>query len=530
MGFGAVLLHKELVLNTMDNHFPKDDKTRIGGFNAPPPADGRQPEGHQAPPPSPNPFWQNAPPAEPFPPAAAPPAPEPYQPPPQAAVPSWPPPSPPEPFQPPPVVEPYSPPPPVAEPYRPPQAAAPSWPPPSSPEPYQPPPVVEPYSPPQPAAEPYRLPPQPVAEPYRPPQQAEPYRPPQPAADLYQLSSQQDDMWFVVDLPGNAIRFPLRFGEVVTLGRDSAQNIVIDDKTLSRNHLVLQRNGDRINVQVLGLNGLVYANQIHKSTTLEVAAPATLTIGNVACKIEKKFDTDATVLMNNPASAAQQRPGSGAPSNSGAFSRPASPAYPTPAAQPWGESQPFSAEPPAGDKFPFPSNQPIPPVFQAGQQAPGFPPPAYTPPSFDFGPSDPPGGGHGGAAHPSPSVYGGGESPKGNKNLLFIGGGIGVAALVVGIGLFFWLKSPSPAKAPPPPAVVAQPVAPVAVAQPAASGCASGQGTNNLYAKYLSKAKVFLQEGNKKDACDYLKDIPQSSACWAEAVELAKQIEDCRFE
>ena len=513
MGFGAVLLHKELGLNNMDNHFSKDDKTRIGGFNAPPPADGRPPEVNQGPPPSPNPFWQSSPPAEALPPAAAPPAAEPYQPPAQAAAPAWPPP---------PVVEPYSPPP-VAEPYRPPPAAAPAWPPPPAAEPYQPPS--------QPAAEPYRPPPQPVVEPYRPPQQAEPYRPPQPAADLYQLSSQQDDMWFVVDLPGNAIRFPLRFGEVITLGRDGGQNIVIDDKTLSRNHLLLQRNGDRITVQVLGLNGLVYANQIHKSTTIEVAVPATLTIGNVACKIEKKFDTDATVLMNNPASAAQQRPGAGAPAQSGAFaSRPASPAYPTPAAQPWGESQPFSAAPPEGDKFPFPSNQPIPPVFQAGQQAPGFPPPSYTPPSFDFGPNDPPpgGGSRAGSAYETPSVYGGGEKPKGNKNLLFIGGGIGAAVLVVGIGLFFWLKSPAPVKTPPPPAAVALPVVPLA--QPAASGCASGQGTNNLYAKYLSKAKVFLQEGNKKDACDYLKDIPQSSACWAEAVELAKKIEDCRIE
>lgn len=521
MGFGAVLLHKELVLNAMDNHFPKDDKTRIGGFNAPPPADGRPPEVHQ--PPTPNPFWQSPPPEEAFPPAAAPPAPEPYRPP-QPAEPSWPPQSP-EPYQPPsqPVVEPYSPPQPVAEPYRPPQAAVPSWPPPAA-EPYQPPP--------QPAAAPYRPPQQPVAEPYRPPQPAEPYRPPQqPAADLYQLSSQQDDMWFVVDLPGNPIRFPLRFGEVVTLGRDASQNIVIDDKTLSRNHLVMQRNGDRINVQVLGLNGLVYANQIHKSTTLEIAAPATLTIGNVTCKIDKKADSDATVLMSNPAAAAQQRPGAGAAGNGGgAFAgRPASPAYPPPAAQPWGESQPFSPAPPEGDKFPFPSSQPIPPVFPAGQQTPGFPPPSYAPPSFDFGSNPPPSGGsHGGAAHETPGVFGGREGLMGNKNLLFIGGGIGAAVLVVGLGLFFWLRSPAPVQQTPPPPAVALPAVPLP--QPAASGCASGQGTNHLYAKYLSKARVFLQEGNKKDACDYLKDIPQSSACWAEAVELAKQIEDCRFE
>jgi hypothetical protein len=337
-------------------------------------------------------------------------------------------------------------------------------------------------------------------------------------------------MWFVVDMPRNPIRYPLRFGEVVTLGREASQNIVIDDKTLSRSHLVMQRNGDRINVQVLGLNGLVYANQVYKSTTLEVAAPATLTIGNIACKIDKKFDSDATVLMSNPAAAVQQRPGT-ASSGGASPSRPASPAYPTPSAQPWGESQPFSAAPPEGDKFPFPSSHPIPPVFPAGQPAPGSPPPSYTPPSFDFGPNDPPGGSRNGVKYETPSVYGGDEKPKGGKNLLFIGGGIGAVVLVVALGLFFWLKSPSPAKAPPPPAAPPAAALPVpALPQPAASGCASGQGTNNLYAKYLSKAKVYLKEGNKKDACDYLKDIPQSSACWAEAVELAKQIEDCKIE
>ena len=55
------------------------------------------------------------------------------------------------------------------------------------------------------------------------------------------------------------------------------------DKTLSRNHLILTRHGDRIGIQVLGLNGLVHAGRVYKSTDLEVNAPCTLTLGNVAC-------------------------------------------------------------------------------------------------------------------------------------------------------------------------------------------------------------------------------------------------------
>ncbi len=398
---------------------------------------------------------------------------------------------------------------------------------PSTPPPYwQSPPSEEAI---RPAASP------PTPEPYRPPPVAEPYRPPQPTPDLYQLSSQQDDMWFVVDLPGKSIRFPLRYGEIVTLGRDTSQNIVIEDKTLSRNHLIMQRNGDRINVQVLGLNGLVYANQVYKSTTLEVAVPATLAIGNVACKIEKKFDSDATILMSDQAAASRQHPGSGMPNAGGTFaSRPASPAFPppqSPQARPWGEHQPFPPAP-EGAQFPFSTNQPIPPVFPAGQQAPGFPGPSPSPPSFDFRHPESPGDRHHGSPYetPSASIYETGGQPKGNKNLLFIGSGIGLVVLVVAMGLFFWLRSPAPVtpQAPPPlqPQVQSQPQM-----QPqSASGCVSGQGTNNLYAKYLSKARVYFKEGNKKDACDYLKDIPQTSACYAEAVELAKQIDDCKLE
>ena len=236
------------------------------------------------------------------------------------------------------------------------------------------------YWQPPPDEDPARSPPSPLPDPYRPP-------PSSPAR--YHLSPQQDDMWLVVDLPGHPVEYPLRHGESVTLGRDAGQDIVIIEKTLSRNHLVMQRNGDRITIQIMGLNGLVYADQVHKSTTLEVVVPCTLTIGNVVCRIKKKIDTDATILMTDPASAARQRPGAGFSPNDGAFGgRQPQSSFPPPtsSASSWppNDNLPFG-KPAEEEKFPFAADQPIPPVFPAGQPAAKFPGSPYSPPPFDFG-------------------------------------------------------------------------------------------------------------------------------------------------
>ena len=510
--------------------YQKDDKTRIGGFNnAPSPDDGGSHQDiYQQAAPSPNPYWQGPPKEDPYRPAPTA-APEPYQPPAPAAF---------DPYRPPPAApEPYQPAPAAFEPYRPPPAA---------PEPYQPAPAApEPYRPPSAAPEPYRPAPPVTPEPYRPapstlvprrqaPAAPDPYQPAQPAPDLYRLSSQQDDMWFVVDIPGRPLEYPLRHGESVSVGRDATQNISIENKTLSRNHLLMQRNGDRITVQVMGLNGLVYANQVYKSTTIEVAVPATLTIGDVLCRIKKKYDSDATILMSDPAAAARQRPGAGSLPNDGSFaSRPPSPSY---SPQPSSPAQPFSGNPPFGGfaetgKSPFPECQPIPPVFPAGQPASGFSDAPYSPPSFEFGSNPSSGGSRDGMSNESIYANDGEGKAKGSKNLLLFGGA-GVGILVLATCLFFWLRSPAKVEEGGKEAGQSTATkAPAAVPAPSPPEQATTQPkTNNLYAQYLSKAKRYIEEGNTKDACDYLKDIPPTSAYRTEAVELAKQISDCKLE
>ncbi len=316
-------------------------------------------------------------------------------------------------------------------------------------------------------------------------------------------------MWFVVEPPSKPVRHPLRQGEAVTVGREATQQVVIDEKTLSRNHLVLRRNGDRVAVQILGLNGMVYANQVHKSTTLEITAPASLTIGNVVCKIEKKYDTDATVLMSDPAAASRHQSGGGG------HAAPSTPSWNPP------PQQPYAPLPPEG-RHPF-ADSPAAAGYPPGQPTPGYNPPPGSSPAYGFGQ-------HAGERDPGGFTPHRSEGPgDGNKNkLLVLIGGAALAALLIGGGLYYWLTNKPAAPVEPPPATTTvQPPTPTI----SSGGCSGGnQGANNLYAKYLGKAATLLKEGNTKDACDYLKDIPQNSACWPEALSLAKQIEGCTLE
>jgi hypothetical protein len=357
---------------------------------------------------------------------------------------------------------------------------------------------------------------------------SDPYSPPPPTPDRYHLSPQQDDMWFLVDIAGNLVEYPLRHGESITLGRDSNQDIVIKDKTLSRKHLVMQRNGDRITVQVLGLNGLVYANQIYKSTSLEVVVPCSLTIGTVVCQIKKKIDTDATILMNDPAAAVRQRPGAGFSANDGASRQPSFSPPPSPAPSwPPNDNLPFG-NPPPEEKFPFAADRPIPPVFPAGQSAEKFPGSSpYSPPSFDFPHNGSTDSRREGMAQDVPAINGGGGKSKTGKWGLIIGG-VGLVVLIVAISLFFWLRNPFAPKEEGGknveqfiPAKAQEPI-------PSRQDIPQPQ-TNNLYGQYLMKAKNYFTEGKYMDACDYLKDIPPTSPYRSEAVELAKQIPDCKL-
>ncbi len=345
-----------------------------------------------------------------------------------------------------------------------------------------------------------------------------------PSPEYQTYSAPQDDMWFEVEQADPANVHPLREGQLVTVGRDSSQDIVIIDKTLSRNHLILQRSGDRIAVQVLGLNGLVYADQVHKSTNLEMVVPCSLTIGNVTCRIRKKIDNDATILMSDPAAIARHLPGAAVPPPE----RPSS-SRSTPPVWPPSENQGPFGQPPAHEQPFFTADPPNAPVFPTGQAETRFPSSPPVQPAYEF--RQPAFPGQGGdrpfdGAVSAPDQ--GRKGPLNTKLLLYSGLGLGLL-LAVGVGLSFWLRSPAPlpvdASRQTPPAATSQappitPPPPAKVEEPQAP-------TSSLHSHYLSKAKSYLTEGKPLDACDYLKDIPSTSPLRSEADALAKQIPGC---
>lgn len=473
----------------MDNSRQKDDMTRIGGFLHPldgedsPPAGEAQPASLQ----SPLPGAPPTPPQPPLPPSYAPPeaAPsfalrEPAAPP---ATPTFPP----------------------TDHTLPPTGQAPH----ASPSVFPPP---EPAFPPPGPSAPSPGPSFAAAGPSSAPRPWTQERPPSRPAAAPVVA---DDMWFVVDQANPPLEHPLREGQQVSVGREANQDIVIMDKTLSRNHLVLTRRGDRIAAQVLGLNGLVYAGQVYKSTKVELVAPCALTVGNVSCRIKKKVDTEATILMTDPAVQARQQgmdrltPQPSAP----AAQRSDPPVWPPPE-----EPGLFSPQQPV-----YPAGQEPSPVFGAGRAEPLFPatPQAQAPPREHHDSAFP---GQSASTPFSPATPADPRISKGDGNRkLFLYGGLGlVLVLIVGVALFLWLRKPAP---PQPPAAPPQAGPPQQQAAPQPQ--VEPVQVSSLHSQYLSKAKSYMAAGKALEACDYLKDIPATSPLRAEAAELAKQIPGC---
>lgn len=346
----------------------------------------------------------------------------------------------------------------------------------------------------------------------------------------------QDDMWFVVDLPGKTSEYPIRPGELITVGRDESQNIVIDDKTLSREHLTLQRNGDRVRIQVQGLNGCVHNGQVYKSTTIEIIAPASITLGKTSCRIKKQLDTEATIMID-PLAAGKE------PSTSGAggldpFDKPSPPSFSQPSSGLGGLAEPT--------------------IHRVKTDAPGYNPPGTHPDhkpqsqgSSDlitdnqphsirqpqgFGPCpDTPGkNGKLFGSDLVPSFLRLGLLVRGSNRLWL--GVIALALLLIGGGVFYWWNS-QPRKVASGVSrqagegrVTPQPMLPPQPVPAQRNVTITPSPDNNLHARIYSEAVRLVNEKNFKDACDYLKDIPAGSAYRERAIELAQRIGACKLD
>ena len=349
-----------------------------------------------------------------------------------------------------------------------------------------------------------------------------PTRPAPPSPPPPPPPQMEDDLLFVAELASGITEVPLSSGVRMTVGRSNDQNIILDDKTLSRQHLILERSGDRVKIQVIGLNGMVHNRVTHKSTTVEIAAPATFTVGRVLCRLRKKIDVDATLFMANPAELAQ---GSGT-----ATGATASPAAPSPQPQ---QDQPgnFQSPPPS---TPFSDQEKFPGDYDSETgnfQSASFLESAQEKRFDDFdGKSsfdDPFSGQQSGlGAQPSSS-----DTFFSNKKHLFIAGGIAVVVLVAVIIFMVGGKSTNENLAPPQPPIRTVPRAEQTAEAPASTPAppvAQVDTKNyNLHSRFYNEAYRYYNEKNFTMACDYLKDIPSTSAFRERAENLSNNMADC---
>lgn len=347
----------------------------------------------------------------------------------------------------------------------------------------------------------------------RPPQAAAP--PPRPNAPA--PPRREEDLIFEAETPGGPVEMALTSGQRLTVGRDTSQDIILDDRTLSREHLILERRGDKVVIQVLGLNGLVHNSITHKSTTIEMTAPTVFTVGRILCRLRKHVDANATLFMADPAEFAKAQQKQPVPPSRDPFA-----GHPAPAGGDF--RQPAPVPPfPAGDFGTAP-------VAPAAGPAPAFPAAGDDNVFDDFeGRSsfdDP-------FSQPADSaVKDGFTGRKAATNRLIIYGGAGLLAIVIIVALvLFFTRDKEEATKPAPPAAPQQaaPVTPVAPAAPAPPAPpADGAAKNyNLHSRFFNEATRYYNEGNYAMACDYLKDIPASSAFRQQAEELAKKMGNC---
>ena len=104
-----------------------------------------------------------------------------------------------------------------------------------------------------------------------------------------------DDMWLIVENTG--AKTIIRDRSRTRIGRGGNQDVVIPDdgKRISREHLIISRQGNKIEIEVSGLNGAVINDEVYeKGERPSFSPPLKIEMGNIVLNI----DTDLTVLHN----------------------------------------------------------------------------------------------------------------------------------------------------------------------------------------------------------------------------------------
>lgn len=113
--------------------------------------------------------------------------------------------------------------------------------------------------------------------------------------DLQSERREENLLFFLEDDPENKLF--LQSGEIVTVGRSIESNFFVANKTISRNHLTITREGNGVNIEIHGRNGLYMDNELHMGPLLNITPPASFTIGDASCRLEFEVDEDKTIIV-----------------------------------------------------------------------------------------------------------------------------------------------------------------------------------------------------------------------------------------
>jgi len=119
-----------------------------------------------------------------------------------------------------------------------------------------------------------------------------------------EVTDLETELFFIVQ-GGEPEKISLKDGVSVTVGRCKNQKVIIPDKTkhVSREHLVLKRNGNYVEIEVKGQNGIKIDDEIIKyDKTVDLKPHKKIVSVPVAFEMEKYvcyLETDETVITKN---------------------------------------------------------------------------------------------------------------------------------------------------------------------------------------------------------------------------------------
>lgn len=347
-------------------------------------------------------------------------------------------------------------------------------------------------------------------------------------------------LFFMEDEPDNKLF--LSSGTEVTVGRQMDNNFFIENKTVSRKHLKIIRNGGKVRIEIYGRNGLYMDSHLHTGPTIDITPPASFRLGDVTCRLEFEYDEEKTVIIT-PRPRPEQ-PNQAVPEPPPSFTeaelepKPVKPFDPSPKdtfispdSGSVDDRPSFSADSRFSDNWKQENTGPPPLPTPGPEGGGGFDPSPKTAPDlpsqssgdFQHAQSAPPPN-FNPAPQPTPGIFEPVPSnPAGlarkinmDKDKLIIAGIICLSLLII-ISLAYMLFFNGPGqKETAPYAQVQSP--PATVAPPTLDRFETSE--TDAYKTHFGKAERLINQGDVDIARDYLKDIPEDSRYYGRAQRL----------